>query len=77
MKSPRKLEVEIKRFGQQVEAWSDDELLDAWIAHKDRLETVPDLDFQKSILMEQELIRRYGLKYKAAVKSRRSGNAGP
>ena len=61
-----------EQFKNEVASWTDEQLLDAWIAHQDKEVVVPDIDLLKSTHMEALLIEKYGLmNWQGVVATRR------
>lgn len=68
---PKEMAAELERFKKEIEGCDDEALLDAWIAHEDKADMVPDLDIHKSLLMEALLLQKYGMKYQSEIAARR------
>lgn len=65
--------IEIEQFAKEISEIGDDALIDTWIAHQDKPKKIPDIDLQKSLIMEGELFKRFGFEYKKVVSQKREG----
>ncbi len=58
---PAEVAFELQKFNTDLAAATDDELLDEWIALRDKTSRVPDLDVMKTTSLEAMLIQRFGI----------------
>ena len=76
--SPAEVTLALEQFRKEVEALSEDALLDKWIAFNGSAESEePDLGLLKSICLESVLMKKFGLKKHDAIERRKKALAEP